>query len=84
MGVKGKILGSYTTEECGPYPISKGSLYPQKIAVCNICDFRSNFELDPYIRKQLNFSFEEMLDIIRAWKPKTREENSITIVIWGI
>ena len=73
MGVKRKIFGEYDLKEKGDDP---GVTWfdTQKIAICKMRDFRSSFELDPYIREKLNFSYEEICDITDSWKRKYMEK----------
>ena len=73
MGVKRKIFGEYDLKEKGDDPGVTWFDTP-KIAVCKMRDFRSSFELDPYIREKLNFSYEEICDITDSWKRRYMEK----------
>ena len=74
MGVKRKIFGRYVVKEKSDGGCVTWSCDTPKIAVCKMRDFCSSFELDPYIREKLNFSYKEICDITDSWKQRYMEK----------
>jgi len=69
MGIKDWTTGAY--HYCSP-GFGSGCGPDAKIAICDIDDFRSNYEVDPHILKKLNFSCEEIRAIVEDVVPTER------------
>ena len=84
MGIKGKILGSYTTEECGPCPISKGSLYPRKLLSAIYVIFAQTLNLIPTFASSSISHSKRYLTLDVHGNQRHARKSSITILIWGV
>ena len=69
MGIKDWTTGAYRYYSPG---WGRGCGPDAKIAICDIDDFRSNYEVDPHILKKLNFSCEEIRAIVEDVVPTER------------